>query len=63
MFDGYLDPKHLFHTDEACIMFTSYVKNQNERYWSADSPRAVREAPFYSYDFKVGCGAQLVLGK
>jgi hypothetical protein len=54
VFDSYLDPELLFHSDEACFIFTKYVNNQHEICWSTDSPRAVHEAPLHSYDFKVG---------
>jgi hypothetical protein len=45
LFNGLLDPDHMFYSDEVLFILSWYVKRLNSRYWSTENPHAVHEVP------------------
>jgi hypothetical protein len=43
VFNGLLDPKHTFYSDEAWFILSGYVNSPNNRYWSTENLLPVRE--------------------
>jgi hypothetical protein len=50
--DGEVDPQLLLFSDEAWFCLRGEVNSQNNRYWSAENPRLIREFPLH--DEKIG---------
>jgi hypothetical protein len=45
IYDGVLDPKLTFFTDEAWFHLSGYINAQNNRYWGSINPKQTFEMP------------------
>jgi hypothetical protein len=55
VFNGLLDPEFTFYFDDAWYTLNWYVRSQNNRYCSTESPRAiVHEVPVHDGNVEVG---------
>jgi hypothetical protein len=59
VYDGVLDPKLTFFTDEAWFHLSGYINAQNNRYWSSINPRQTFEVPLHDQNIGVWCAITL----
>jgi hypothetical protein len=53
--DGEFDPQLVFFSEEAWFSLCRVVNSQNNRYWSAENPKFIRELPLHDKRIGVWC--------
>jgi hypothetical protein len=54
VYDGLLDPKLTFFTDEANFNLSGYVNSQNNVYWNSENPHALIQLPLCDQEIAYG---------